>query len=120
MNLTPPGGTATLGSDYASLPLTLTIPAGATSVTLLISPIDDALVEGSETVSVGLAPGAGYELGSTVAGTITIADNDSSSGGSGSGGPSVQPAGSGGGCGAGGLSGLALLLAWALTGWRRR
>ena len=43
-------GTATRGVDYVTLPATATIPAGAASVDLPVVPIDDATLEGNETV----------------------------------------------------------------------
>ncbi len=70
------GGTATLGSDFASS-LTVVIPTGQTSVTLSISPTDDVLVEPSETVILSLAANAAYRLSTTQASaTGTITDNE--------------------------------------------
>ncbi|HBG70136.1 MAG: hypothetical protein A2W93_10385 [Bacteroidetes bacterium GWF2_43_63] len=43
-------GTATNGVDYATIPASLTIPAGTDSVCLTISPTMDTLVEGLETI----------------------------------------------------------------------
>ena len=48
-------GTATLGSDYTALSGSVTILAGATSATITVPVLDDALVEGTETVVVTLA-----------------------------------------------------------------
>jgi secreted trypsin-like serine protease len=42
-------GSATNGSDYRSIPTSVTIPAGAASTSITLSPTDDALVEVSET-----------------------------------------------------------------------
>jgi Calx-beta domain-containing protein/Big-like domain-containing protein/PKD domain-containing protein len=56
------GGTATRGVDYPNLPSSITIPAGETSATVMLGPLDDTLVEGSETVTVMLTSGAGYVL----------------------------------------------------------
>ncbi|WP_446829205.1 immunoglobulin-like domain-containing protein [Sphaerotilus sulfidivorans] len=55
-------GTATDGSDYTAV-TSVTIPAGQTSTTFDLSTIDDALAEGSETitVSVGEITGGGFE-----------------------------------------------------------
>ncbi|AEA44078.1 choice-of-anchor L domain-containing protein [Fluviicola taffensis] len=44
------GGTATSGVDYSSLPTTITIPAGQTSINLPINVFTDALAEGIETI----------------------------------------------------------------------
>ena len=47
-------GTASNGVDYLALPGSVTIPAGSYFAELTITPIDDSLVEGIETVLVGL------------------------------------------------------------------
>ncbi|WP_345783386.1 FAD-dependent oxidoreductase [Luteolibacter sp. SL250] len=59
-------GDATPGSDYTALPATATFPAGAATVSLPISPLADTLAEGTESVGVALAPGAGYLADTTV------------------------------------------------------
>ncbi len=74
------GGTATNGSDYSSLSTTAAIPGGQASTTITVTPIDDAAVEGSETVIVTIAGGTGYGVGSPSSGTVTIADNDAPAG----------------------------------------
>ncbi|MBN2507106.1 MAG: hypothetical protein JXQ71_10460 [Verrucomicrobia bacterium] len=48
------GGTASNGEDYAGLPGTITIPEGAYVAPLTITPTDDFLVEGVETVVAAL------------------------------------------------------------------
>ncbi|NZD48130.1 immunoglobulin-like domain-containing protein, partial [Sphaerotilus sulfidivorans] len=55
-------GTATDGSDYTAV-TSVTIPAGQTRTTFDLSTIDDALAEGSEsiTISVGEITGGGFE-----------------------------------------------------------
>ena len=87
-------GTAS-GADYAPLPGTIVngtvvtgsivIPVGSSAVTLTLVPIDDGLPDGndaaiSETVTLTLANGAGYSIGSASVATITIGDNDATSG----------------------------------------
>ena len=67
------GGTASNGVDYALLSGNVAIPAGATSNTIVISPILDGLSEGAETVVLTLAPGA-YVVGSPSNDTVTIQD----------------------------------------------
>jgi len=69
-------GTATNGSDYTTLPLSVVIPVGESSVNLPIAVLDDVLREGRETVVLTLATGAGYRLGATRRGEVAIADND--------------------------------------------
>jgi serine protease len=89
---------ATAGADYAALPSTITIPAGSTSATLTVTPIDDTVVESAETVVVSLRSGAGYQVDDAASAAVTIADNDttaappaSESGGGGGGGGSFDP-----------------------------
>jgi len=50
------GGTAENGVDYAELPEKVTIPEGNWSAELVIDPIDDKKVEGTETVWIKLVP----------------------------------------------------------------
>lgn len=69
------GGTATSGSDYAALPTTVVIPDTVASTTLLVTPVDDGTVEGSETVVLTLTSGF-YNIGAPSVATVTIADND--------------------------------------------
>ncbi len=72
------GGTATAGSDYnAPNPLSITIPAGATSALLPVATLTDAVFEGDETVTVTLQAGTGYSVGVPAVGTGTIADAQS-------------------------------------------
>jgi hypothetical protein len=70
------GGTGQNGSDYQQLPTSVTIPAGASSATITVTPIDDSTVEANETVILTLSPNAAYNIGSPGSATITIADND--------------------------------------------
>ncbi|MFQ5447775.1 MAG: hypothetical protein ACE5FF_12650, partial [Saprospiraceae bacterium] len=49
-----PSSTATPGLDYAPLPGSVVIPAGQTSVTLPIDVFSDLLIEGTETIVIGL------------------------------------------------------------------
>ncbi|BCU78329.1 hypothetical protein llg_30440 [Luteolibacter sp. LG18] len=70
-------GTATNGTDYQTLSGSVTIPAGQTSATITVTPIDDYLQEtGGETSIVTLTADPTYGLNGTVTGTVTIADND--------------------------------------------
>jgi subtilisin-like proprotein convertase family protein len=71
-------GTASNGLDYVTLPGAVTIPPGASTATITITPIDDQLVEGSETVIATIASSNTYLVGSPAGATITIADNDTS------------------------------------------
>ena len=70
-------GTATNGSDYSQLSGSVTIPAGRSSVTLSVNPIDDAQSEGTETLILTLAARSNYSIDTTLAAaTVTIEDND--------------------------------------------
>lgn len=70
-------GSASSGSDYLSLPTLVTIPAGQSSMTLTVAPLDDSLAESSESVIATLQTSGAYNLDSVrSAATVTIADND--------------------------------------------
>ena len=71
-------GTTTSGSDFTALSGTITILAGSTTRTISIPIIDDAIVEGSETVIVTLTSvtSGAVTLGATLIATNTVADND--------------------------------------------
>ena len=72
------GGTAANGTDYQSLPGVVTIPAGTNGVQILIQPIDDTLVEGTETVTVRVAasPDSSYVIGSYSNASAIILDDE--------------------------------------------
>lgn len=71
-------GTATSGSDYNAVSSTVSIPAGATSVSVVINPVDDTLVESTETLVLAIGTNAAYSIDSTLTNaTISIQDNDS-------------------------------------------
>ena len=71
------GGTATNATDYATLSGSVTILAGSSTALITVTPVDDALVEGSEMVVLTLLANSAYTLGSPIVATVTIADNDS-------------------------------------------
>jgi Divergent InlB B-repeat domain len=70
------GGTATPGVDRLLMPLKVVIPAGATSATITVTPIDDVFVEPNETAIATLSASAAYSLGTVTAVTVTIISND--------------------------------------------
>jgi hypothetical protein len=73
-------GTAS-STDYTpALTGTVIIPVGSTSAALTITPINDNLVEGSETVTLRLVDTADYDLGASISATVTIVDNDIATG----------------------------------------
>lgn len=69
-------GTATMGTDYSSVTGSITIPEGAESVDVVITPIDDNDAEGGETVIVTVLGSDAYYVGSSSTDTVTIADDD--------------------------------------------
>jgi RHS repeat-associated protein len=71
------GGTAAGGVDYTALSGTATIGANLASVTLLVTPINDALVEGPESVVVILSPSGSYAITGIPSAVIDIGDDES-------------------------------------------
>ena len=70
------GGTATAGGDYQALAGSVTIPIGAAAAGIVVTPIDDPLVEPDETVVVTLSASAGYTVGVPGSATVTITSDD--------------------------------------------
>jgi hypothetical protein len=70
------GGSATSGTDYSSILTSVVIPDGFVSATVTVTPGNDPIVEGSETVVVTLAAGAGYSVGTPSSDTVTITESD--------------------------------------------
>ncbi len=69
-------GTAINGTDYDLLSGTITIPDTATGADLVVSPINDALLEGTETVTVTVVGGPGYGADLPASATLYLADNE--------------------------------------------
>src|ERR1041385_3039054 len=70
-------GSAQNGVDYQTLSGAAQIPAGAASVDLTVTPIDDTIQEGSETVTLTLTANPAYKIdGANGSATVTIADDD--------------------------------------------
>jgi hypothetical protein len=69
-------GSAVNGTDYNALPLSVVIPAGAASTTVTLTPINDTLIEGTESAQIRTASNAAYQIGVTYAATVSILDND--------------------------------------------
>ncbi|BAG00169.1 Calx-beta domain-containing protein [Microcystis aeruginosa] len=72
------GGTATNGTDYASIPTGVIFAANSATVTVIVDPTADTIVESNETVILTLASGTGYTVGTPNAATGTITDDDTS------------------------------------------
>lgn len=74
------GGSAASGNDYTALSGSVTIAAGQTTADISVTVLNDAVVEGTETVSVTLtgftAGDTEVGLGATVTAALDITDND--------------------------------------------
>lgn len=72
-------GAAVAGADYSASSLShVTIPVGSDSATVTITPVDDAEIEGPETVIALLTNGSGYVVGSPSNASITLFDDEES------------------------------------------
>jgi hypothetical protein len=69
-------GTA-ITTDYTIDASPAIITPGNTSVLVTVTPVDDALIEGDETINITAVPGADYTVGAANAATITLHDDDS-------------------------------------------
>ena len=63
-------GTATSGLDYVPLNGWMTIPAGASSADIVLTPLDDNLLEGGESVILTLTNKASYNVGTPGSSTL--------------------------------------------------
>ncbi len=78
----PPGNDITRypaalnGVDYELLSGSVTIPAGSAKAVIVVRPIDDAIFEGPERVSLRLKENKAYHLNPPYQQSIVIADND--------------------------------------------
>ncbi|MGC4016591.1 MAG: Calx-beta domain-containing protein [Luteolibacter sp.] len=69
-------GSATSGSDYTSIGTSVSIPAGSSSKTITLTPVNDTTSEGDEYVLVTLSTSSSYTLGTPYFDSITIEDDD--------------------------------------------
>jgi hypothetical protein len=69
-------GQATPDDYTPTLTGSQSIPAGAASVDVTIIPVDDALVEGTEQLTLTLSDTGSYDVGAAASATVTIQDND--------------------------------------------
>jgi hypothetical protein len=70
-------GTATNGTDYTSLPTSVTFAAGSSTAIVTVTPTNDTIFEATETAILTLATGTGYTFSTTNrAATVNITDND--------------------------------------------
>ncbi len=70
------GGTATNGTDYGTIGTSVNFAANSSTATVTVDPTSDTTVESDETVSLTLASGTGYTIGTTSAVTGTITNDD--------------------------------------------
>jgi hypothetical protein len=70
-------GTASNGVDYVTLPGTVTIPAGQVSASFTVTPLNDSLVEGTETVVATILSNPSYNVSNPGVATVLIMDDDS-------------------------------------------
>jgi hypothetical protein len=70
------GGNATNGTDYGNIGTSVTFAANSSTATVTVDPTTDTTVESDETVSLTLASGTGYTIGTTSAVTGTITNDD--------------------------------------------
>ena len=68
------GGSAVSGTDYSSLPGSITIPAGAVSTTLTLNAFPTINSNATTTATLSLAAGSGYAVGPGGSATVTITD----------------------------------------------
>jgi len=68
-------GSAQINLDYTSLGSQVSIPIGASSVTLTVTPLADALTEGAENVDVFLTSNSGLIVGTPASARVVIAAN---------------------------------------------
>ena len=69
-------GTATNGTDYTTIPNTVTFAAGSSTALVNLNVTDDTLVEAAETAILTVTSGTGYTVGTAASATVNIADND--------------------------------------------
>jgi Ca2+-binding RTX toxin-like protein len=70
------GGTATNGTDYASIASSITFAAGKDTATLVVDPTPDTTVEPNETVNITLTPNPAYTNATSGAVVGTINNDD--------------------------------------------
>lgn len=71
-------GSASNGLDVVALPGSVTIPAGASNITISVQPVDDPVPEPAEYVTLSLKAEAtaAYVLGTPASASVTVLDND--------------------------------------------
>lgn len=67
-------GTATSGTDYTALSGSVTFAASATETNIVVTPLQDAIAEASETIILSINDSTNYQHGGSA--TVSIADNE--------------------------------------------
>ncbi len=70
------GGTAQPGVEYVPLSGTVVIPAGATSASIDVMPIQDTIAYGNQSVVVTVSAGSGVAVGTPASATVLLRDDD--------------------------------------------
>jgi len=70
--------TAVNGTDYATISTTQTIPAGQSTLAIAVTPIQNALNEGTKLVVADVVAGGGYVIGSNFTSMVVLTDDDRS------------------------------------------
>ena len=68
--------TAISGVDYTALSGSVTIATGQSSATVMVTPINDNIIEPDETVVIGIAPNPGAYVADSASAAVTIVDDD--------------------------------------------
>ena len=68
-------GTASNGVDYATLPASVTLPAGVASTNILVTPLNDSVGEPTETIVVTVVGSSQYDVRENVFVVIDLADD---------------------------------------------
>src|SRR6266487_486925 len=68
-------GTASNGVDYATLPTSVTLPAGVTSTNIVVTPLNDSASEPTETIIVTLTGSSQYNVRAATFVRIDLADD---------------------------------------------
>jgi hypothetical protein len=69
-------GTGVEGTHYQTIGTVVTFLANSATATISIVAIDDAVFAGAKTVTLTIAGGSGYSIGTPSSGTISIVDDD--------------------------------------------
>jgi hypothetical protein len=69
-------GNATNTTDYSTISTTLSFAANETFRTVNVTPVNDSVIEADEVVTVSIASGSGYDIGTPFSASVSLMDND--------------------------------------------